>query len=521
MKLGHVFYLLVLVQFGFQLSGCTECSGATQPKTGIMIKVDAKSVSHTVSPMIFGTNLQWEKDGDGIIKKVHDDGNTVEYNSEVMERMKDLRVAMLRFPGGSLADKYVWEHGIGGLNKRGMNPGFDDKMMKSNLGLDEFVTICRTMKYEPMYTVNFNTKPDNARDLVEYCNSTNTKKASLRKENGYKKPHGIRYWEIGNEIYSTLEKGHTTPEEYSRKYIEFYKKMKQADPKILVGAIYEVTFQKAPWVKNSQYAYLLKWNEAVASRISKYTDFASIHFYCPFDYKFSESDLNDIIMASPKMFIEACVDLNRMLDKKTKLFVTEYNIFFTPSQFKKVSSAGGAMFIGSMLMEFAKNNIGGACQWSLLNNTYFGMIRSDKSIILRPSYHVFKMLRNHCGKYVVKSESNSPTFNCKAFGNMPEKNNVPLVETLATMDENKKILYVVVQNKSLERSFDAKISINNAGFKDDVNVAEVSSREIFDDNEDGVKITPRNFKIKANKTIDFVSKPCSITAFKINLASAR
>jgi len=58
----------------------------------------------------------------------------------------------------------------------------------------------------------------------------------LRSANGHPKPYGIRFWEIGNEVYGRWQVGWTTPGGYVDRYKRFARAMRAADPAIYVIA---------------------------------------------------------------------------------------------------------------------------------------------------------------------------------------------------------------------------------------------------------------------------------------------
>ena len=69
----------------------------------------------------------------------------------------------------------------------------------NTFGTNEFVDWCRAADIEPMLAVNLGTRGgDAARNLVEYCNHPKgTALSDLRRKHGYDKPHGIKFWCLG------------------------------------------------------------------------------------------------------------------------------------------------------------------------------------------------------------------------------------------------------------------------------------------------------------------------------------
>ena len=104
----------------------------------------------------------------------------------------------------------------------------------NQVGVHEFVSWAKKAGTDVMMAVNLGTRgPDEARDLVEYCNlDTNTYFANLRRKNGAKEPFGVKLWCLGNEMDGPWQIGHKTAQEYARTAHEAGKVMKWIDPTI-------------------------------------------------------------------------------------------------------------------------------------------------------------------------------------------------------------------------------------------------------------------------------------------------
>ena len=107
--------------------------------------------------------------------------------------------------------------------------------------------------------------PELAAAMVEYCNGPATSKWGKRRAaNGHKKPYGVAWWGIGNEMYGGWQLGHTTLDSYTTRHNEFVRAMRAVDPKIKLVAVGATG----------------KWSEATLSRCTSAMDMLSEHFYC-------------------------------------------------------------------------------------------------------------------------------------------------------------------------------------------------------------------------------------------------
>src|SRR5512143_1021170 len=163
------------------------------------VTVDAAREVARYNPLILGSNLNWINDGDGIY-----DPAAGKVREDAVRLIKDLGITMLRFPGGDLSEYYDWKQGVGPRQGRGMGLDYEKKPQKMVFGLDEFLRFCEEMHIAPLFTVGYaNNTPRTAAQIVEYCNGPATSPLGLvRAGNGHPSPYGVKYWEIGNEVYN-------------------------------------------------------------------------------------------------------------------------------------------------------------------------------------------------------------------------------------------------------------------------------------------------------------------------------
>ncbi|HUU70281.1 MAG TPA: alpha-L-arabinofuranosidase C-terminal domain-containing protein [Planctomycetota bacterium] len=160
------------------------------------------------------------------------------WDPDVVAYMKDARLPLLRFPGGNFASSYHWRDGVGPLDSRPVLPNRDwpDVIEFNHVGTDEWLKLCELTGAEPMICVNAGSgTPDEARDWLLYCNApADTPMGQLRAANGRRKPHNVRIWEIGNEIYGHWQTGCTDAAGYAERHVRFHDEMRMvAGPDVL------------------------------------------------------------------------------------------------------------------------------------------------------------------------------------------------------------------------------------------------------------------------------------------------
>ena len=126
------------------------------------------------SPMIFGGFI--EHFDDQIYGGVFEPGSPLSdergFRKDVIAAMKELKLSIVRWPGGCFASGYHWKDGVGKNRKPVADPvwGVDDP---NTFGTDEFVEWCRLVGCEPYICTNAgNGTPEEMREWVEYCNGT-------------------------------------------------------------------------------------------------------------------------------------------------------------------------------------------------------------------------------------------------------------------------------------------------------------------------------------------------------------
>ena len=153
--------------------------------------------------------------------------------------LRQLHSGMWRLPGGNFLSDWSWYNGVGDIDKR--PPTFDhawNAMQPNDVGLDEFMTLCKLIDVEPYITVNAGLgDAHSAAQEVEYMNgSVDTPMGAWRAKNGHPEPYRVKFWNIGNEPWGTFQIGYTDLKYYVLKHNEFAKEMRKADPSITIIA---------------------------------------------------------------------------------------------------------------------------------------------------------------------------------------------------------------------------------------------------------------------------------------------
>src|SRR6266508_294432 len=152
----------------------------------------------------------------------------------LVDELRKIKPAVIRWPGGCFADSYDWRDGIGAAGNRPRRTDFwadtrpslnrspadgPQRFDPNRFGTNEFMRFCRLTGAAPYIAANVRSLP--AKDFyqwVEYCNAPAgaTTMSDLRVAGGDREPFGVRYWGVGNEPWGCG--GNFTPEEYATEF---------------------------------------------------------------------------------------------------------------------------------------------------------------------------------------------------------------------------------------------------------------------------------------------------------------
>ncbi len=190
----------------------------------------------TISPDIYG---HFTEHLGGVIY----DGIWVGENSKVaningirkslVEEMRRIKPAVVRYPGGCFADSYDWRDGVGPVDQRPRRTNFwvdgesssapaSHKYEPNQFGTNEFVRFCKLIGAQPYLAANVRSlSAEQFYRWVEYCNSPagSTTLADVRAASGFADPFGVRFWGVGNESWGCG--GNFTPQEYAVEFRRF------------------------------------------------------------------------------------------------------------------------------------------------------------------------------------------------------------------------------------------------------------------------------------------------------------
>jgi alpha-N-arabinofuranosidase len=372
--------------------------------------------------------------------------NTNGYNTAVLNALRELKVPLLRWPGGCFADEYHWKDGIGPMDKRPSmyNSNWGGVVENNHFGTNEFLNMCEMLGIEPYICLNIGSGTvQEAQQWIEYMTSdAKSPMADLRRANGREKAWKVHYIAVGNEAWGCG--GEMRPEFYADNFRRYnaYIKNYQRGPE---NKLYRV----ACGASGDDYG----WTDTVMKIAGQRMDGISLHYYTipTGDWKEKGSATNfgrDQYFATlgNTLRIKEMIERHSAImdkydpEKRVGLAVDEWGIWTdvepgtNPSFLFQQNSMRDAVLAALNLHIFqAHADRVAMANIAQMVNVLQAMILTDHDkIVLTPTYHVFEMLNVHQGATSLPIELSTPD-----LPGISEK--IPTVSASASRDASGKI----------------------------------------------------------------------------------
>jgi alpha-N-arabinofuranosidase len=373
-----------------------------------------------------------------------------EVRADVFERIKALRPAYIRWPGGNVAQDYHWLWGVGPRDERyeWINLSWWNEREPSDFGTQEFIRLCRNAGAEPHLVVNIEGRgatAEEAANWVEYANGPATSKyGALRAKHGSPEPFGVKTWELGNEIWGDWVRGHSNADTYARNYERYRQAMLAKDPSLRLIAVGDND---------------MAWNRTVLARAGAGIDYLSIHHY--YGLRESKGDYANL-MARPlfyeRFYREVGQVINELAPKRNiRLIINEWNTSLpVPRQHSMESALYGARLMN--VFERSGDLVEMTAVSDLVNGWSGGIIQASRhDVFVTPTYHVIRLYNDTLGRDRLAARVSSPTFDSSLEGTK-----VPVLDVVATRSADGRQLFVRAVNTSRDRALTTTIDVGGA-----------------------------------------------------------
>ena len=399
----------------------------------------------------------------GIYEPGHPEADDLGFRKDVIALVNELDIPVIRYPGGNFVSGYNWEDGVGPRDKRPSRLDLAWNTTEPNdVGTNEFAEWARRAGSDVMMAVNLGTRgPDAARNLVEYCNhSGGTFWSDERIRHGAREPHDIKLWCLGNEMDGPWQIGGKTADEYGRIAAEAAKMMKWVDPSIELVACGS---------SHPGMPHFPQWEATVLDHTYDHVEYLSLHTYHRktgddlASFLAKSLELNDFIRTA----VAACdlIKAKKRSKKTVNLSFDEWNVWYhTLEQDKKIHkeqpwaiappilediyTLEDALVVGCMLMTLLKNadRVKIACIAQLVNVIAPIMTETGGRAWRQSIFYPFLHASTYGRGVVLDLQVSAPTYSCT------QADDVPLLESVATLDEDQETLTLFAVNRSQDES---------------------------------------------------------------------
>lgn len=385
--------------------------------------------------------------------------------TDVVEALKNIKVPVLRWPGGCFADEYHWKDGIGPKEsrKKMINTNWGGVVEDNSFGTHEFFELCRQIGCETYINGNMGSGTvQEMSEWVEYMTFDGVSPmADLRAENGHEKPWTVDFFGIGNENWGCG--GNMNPEFYGNMYRRYQTFVRDYDGNKKIRKI-------ACGANSDDYEWTQEVMKACFRRISPQQhgmmDGLSLHYYTvpeTWDHKgsateFAEKDWYKTMKKT--MYMEELIRRHSAImdqydpDKKVGMIVDEWGTWYdvepgtNPGFLYQQNTMRDALVAGINLNLFNKHSdrVKMANIAQMVNVLQSMILTEGEKLVKTPTYHVFDLYQVHQENDLLAS-----SLETEQVG-LEDEYMVPNLTESVSVDANG-VLHITMTNVDLEKAY--------------------------------------------------------------------
>jgi alpha-N-arabinofuranosidase len=294
-----------------------------------------------------------------------------------------------------------------------------------------------------------------------------TRWSDLRREHGYEKPHGVKYWCLGNEMDGPWQIGHMPAREYGRKARDAAQQIRSVDPDTKLIACGS---------SNTIMPNYLVWDREVLEECYDQVDAISLHNYYGNTEPLSGND--------PSRYLAMNLDMERQIQeitavcdyvqgtlkspKRLWLSFDEWNVWyrarggdftdgkktFAPRLLEEVYNLEDALLVGgfvnTLLRQSERVRVGCLAQ---IVNVIAPLVTSPDQVLRQSTYYPYAWALKYAHGRVLDLLVESETYPIKR-GNLradfARDDAVPYLDVVATMDSRNGEISLFMLNRDLE-----------------------------------------------------------------------
>lgn len=325
--------------------------------------------------------------------------------TDVVEALKNIKIPVLRWPGGCFADEYHWKDGIGPKENRKkiVNTNWGGVTENNHFGTHEYFELLRQLGCDAYINGNVGSGTvQEMQEWIEYMTMDGeSPMANLRRKNGHDAPWKVKFFGVGNESWGCG--GNMRPDYYADEYRRYQTFVRQYGK----DKIYKIAC--GPNIDD------YNWMDRVMAIAAPFMDGISLHHYAltgAWEDKgpaldFEESQWWSLLKSAKKMD-ELITKHSTIMDKydpdkRVSLIVDEWGSWLAvepgtnPGFLYQQNTIRDAMVAALTLNIFHKHadRIHMANIAQTVNVLQAMILTEGDKMVKTPSYHVFDLYKVH------------------------------------------------------------------------------------------------------------------------------
>ena len=465
-------------------------TGTLWAQKSAVIKIDLDRQIGQVDPKIYGAFV--EPIRTVVYGTIYDPQSPLAdengFRRDFIELVKELKIPVVRWPGGNYVSGYNWEDGIGPKAQRPARLDLAWNQIESNqMGTDEYVKLCQLIGAENFICINAGLGTlDQARYWVEYCNyPKGTYYSDLRRKYGNEEPFAVKYWALGNEIDGPWQMGQKSVEDYCKFALEAAKIMRLVDRNIKFIASGASDY-------NPDNAWI-DWNDYVLQHMVGNIDYLSVHRYAR---EVLNGDRSFSGMMCVGLDIDKKIDVVKALIEKAMVKSgSRRPVYISFDEY----SGGSNNLTGSLVLAQHLNSfIRHADIVKMANITMLSSLvgTAPDGDFKNALYLAFSLYSNNTHGSSLDVYSNCETYSNNIF------NEIPYLDVTAVLNDADKTLVVNVVNRNETNAITCDLVLQSGEFSGIAAIKEVNGSAITATNtkiQQGVTIADKEIQFQGNR----------------------
>lgn len=429
------------------------------------------------------------------------------YRTDVLNALKNLKVPVLRWPGGCFADEYHWMDGIGPKENRPkmQNNNWGGTIEDNSFGTHEFLNLCEMLGCEPYISGNVGSGTvEELAKWVEYMTSDgDTPMAKLRRQNGRDKAWKVKFLGVGNESWGCG--GNMHPDYYADLYRRYQTYCRNYDG----NQLYKIASGASDYDWN--------WTKTLMNEAGHTMNGLSLHYYTVTGWSGSKGSAINFNDDDYYWTMGKCLEVESVINrhakimderdpqKKIGLLVDEWGTWWDeepgtiPGHLYQQNALRDAFVAALSLNVFHRHTDRvRMCNIAQVVNVLQSMILTDQKgtghMVLTPTYHVFEMYKGFQEATYLPMDVKCDTIQVRGDNHARDGRKVPVLSTSAAKQTDGSYI-ISLANVSLDKAQDVSIDLQGATAKA-VTGRILTSKKVTDYNdfEHPNVVAPADFK---------------------------